>query len=52
MFFKERELYGDFISKASDLLWLGKFRTYVDPAVGEFTGTSQQPEQVWQTSFI
>ncbi|XP_054799544.1 uncharacterized protein LOC129303967 isoform X2 [Prosopis cineraria] len=46
IFFKERELNGDFISRASDLLWLRKFRNSVDSNSSELANTSQKTEQI------
>ena len=53
IFFKERELNGDFISRASDLLWRRDFRSSGDYDISELTNnTSQQTEQVQQTHCI
>ena len=53
IFFKERELNGDFISRASDLLWRRDFRSSGDYDISELTdNTSQQIEQVQQTHYI
>lgn len=46
MFFKERELNGDFISKASDMLWQRKVMKFVDAEAGTPSDTHQQPEGV------
>lgn len=46
MFFKERELSGDFVSRASDLLWQRKFGNSVDTNSSGQTNTSQKIEQV------
>lgn len=53
IFFKERELNGDFISRASDLLWRRNFRNSGDYNISNLTdSTSQQTEQVQQTRRI
>ncbi|TKY67045.1 hypothetical protein E2542_SST09936 [Spatholobus suberectus] len=50
IFFKERELNGDFISRASDLLWGRNFRNSGDYDISELTNnTSQQTEQIIET---
>uniref|UniRef100_A0A0R0HCX9 Uncharacterized protein n=1 Tax=Glycine max TaxID=3847 RepID=A0A0R0HCX9_SOYBN len=50
IFFKERELNGDFISRASDLLWRRDFRSSGDYDISELTNnTSQQTEQIIET---
>lgn len=49
IFFKERELNGDFISRASDLLWQRKFRISGDSTGIELADVSQQTEQVQHT---
>ncbi|KAH1225184.1 hypothetical protein GmHk_11G032149 [Glycine max] len=50
IFFKERELNGDFISRASDLLWRRDFRSSGDYDISELTdNTSQQIEQIIET---
>lgn len=46
MFFKERELNGDFISKASDVLWQREVMKFVDTEAGTPPDTAQQPEGV------
>jgi len=46
MFFKDREVNGDFISKASDMLWQREVLKVVDGDAGEPADTSQQAEQV------
>jgi len=47
IFFKERELNGDFISRTSDLLWRRNFRSSGDYDSNILTdNTSQQTEQV------
>ena len=46
MFFKERELNGDFISKASDMLWQREVMKFVDAEAGALPDTPQQPEGV------
>ncbi|KAK7263425.1 hypothetical protein RJT34_31015 [Clitoria ternatea] len=47
IFFKERELNGDFISRASDLLWQRSFRNSGDYDISKLTNnTSQQTEQI------
>ncbi|KAJ1408475.1 hypothetical protein SESBI_23458 [Sesbania bispinosa] len=46
MFFKERELNGDIISRASDMLWQRKFRSSVGSDISNLTyNNSQQTEQ-------
>ncbi|RDY01083.1 hypothetical protein CR513_15626 [Mucuna pruriens] len=49
IFFKERELSGDFISRASDLLWRRNFRNFSDYDISKLTNTSQQTEQIIET---
>ncbi|KAK7312660.1 hypothetical protein VNO77_36701 [Canavalia gladiata] len=50
IFFKERELNGDFISRASDLLWQRNFRNSGDYDISKLTNdTSQQTEQIIET---
>ncbi|KAK7272240.1 hypothetical protein RJT34_28718 [Clitoria ternatea] len=50
IFFKERELNGDFISRASDILWYRKLPSSVDSDISILNNnTSQQIEQVQQT---
>ena len=51
MFFKERKLSGDFISKASDIFWQREVQQFVDVDVGEPADTPQQAEQVHQDFF-
>ncbi|XP_007015757.2 PREDICTED: uncharacterized protein LOC18590272 isoform X2 [Theobroma cacao] len=46
MFFKDREVNGDFISKASDMLWQREVLKVVDPDAGQSADTGQQAEQV------
>ncbi|XP_057458961.1 uncharacterized protein LOC130749600 isoform X2 [Lotus japonicus] len=46
MFFKERELNGDFISKASDILWLRKFRSSVDSDISNLTNNNAASQQI------
>jgi len=47
IFFKERELNGDFISRTSDLLWRRNFKNSGDYDINALTdNTSQQTEQV------
>lgn len=46
MFFKERELNGDFISKASDMLWQREVMKFVNAEAGTPPDTPQQPEGV------
>ncbi|XP_027347214.1 uncharacterized protein LOC113858685 isoform X3 [Abrus precatorius] len=47
IFFKERELNGDFISRASDLLWQRNFRSSGDYDASKLNNnTSQQTEQI------
>ncbi|XP_030457102.1 uncharacterized protein LOC115677988 [Syzygium oleosum] len=45
-FLKERQLSGDFISKASDLLWQREALKLVEPDVGRLPGSPQEPDQV------
>ncbi|XP_015872715.3 uncharacterized protein LOC107409802 isoform X2 [Ziziphus jujuba] len=45
-FFRERQLNGDFISKASDILWQREVMKFVDADAGTLADSSQQPEQV------
>lgn len=55
IFFKERELNGDLISRASDILWQRKFRSTVDSDdISKLTNntTSQQPGQVQQNPCV
>lgn len=53
IFFKERELNGDFVSRTSDLLWQMNFRNSGDYDVSKLTNdTSQQIEQVQLTNCI
>ncbi|XP_034687141.1 uncharacterized protein LOC117915636 isoform X2 [Vitis riparia] len=51
MFFKERELNGDFISKASDMLWQREVMKFVDAEAGTPPDTPQQPEGVKETEY-
>ncbi|KAE8734828.1 nicalin-1 [Hibiscus syriacus] len=46
MFFKDREINGDFISKVSDKLWQREVLKVVDTNVSEPADTAQQSEQV------
>ncbi|XWS71442.1 hypothetical protein CRYUN_Cryun03dG0138300 [Craigia yunnanensis] len=46
MFFKDREVNGDFISKASDMLWQREVLKDVDTDAREPADTTQQAEQV------
>ncbi|XP_022729598.1 uncharacterized protein LOC111284841 isoform X3 [Durio zibethinus] len=46
MFFKDREINGDFISKASDMLWQREVAKVVDADASEPADTTQQAEQV------
>ncbi|XWS52819.1 hypothetical protein CRYUN_Cryun11dG0104900 [Craigia yunnanensis] len=46
MFFKDREVNGDFISKASDMLWQREVLKVVDTDAGEPADATQQAEQV------
>ncbi|EOY33376.1 NF-kappa-B inhibitor-like protein 2 isoform 2 [Theobroma cacao] len=46
MFFKDREVNGDFISKASDMLWQREVLKVVDPDAGQSADIGQQAEQV------
>ncbi|KAJ1440722.1 hypothetical protein SESBI_01792 [Sesbania bispinosa] len=51
IFFKERELNGDFISRASDLLWRRNFRNFDDYDISKLNNdTSQQTEQIIETN--
>lgn len=53
IFFKERELNGDFVSRTSDLLWQMNFRNSGDYDISKLTNdTSQQIEQVQLTNCI
>lgn len=52
MFFKERKLSGDFISKASDIFWQREVQQFVDADAGEPADTPQQAEQVHQVFFF
>nr|XP_023920999.1 uncharacterized protein LOC112032467 [Quercus suber]POF25092.1 hypothetical protein CFP56_75478 [Quercus suber] len=49
MFFKERKLSGDFISKASDIFWQREVQQFVDADAGEPADTPQQAEQVMES---
>ncbi|KAL2328443.1 hypothetical protein Fmac_021870 [Flemingia macrophylla] len=50
MFYKERELNGDFISKASDLLWRRNFRNSGEYDISKLTNSSyQQSDQIIET---
>ncbi|KAJ0021145.1 hypothetical protein Pint_31809 [Pistacia integerrima] len=46
MFLKERELNGDFISKASDLLWQREVAKFVDADTVYVANSPQQSDQV------
>ncbi|XP_062173228.1 uncharacterized protein LOC133878663 isoform X2 [Alnus glutinosa] len=46
MFFKERKLSGDFISKASDIFWQSDVKQFVDADAVEPAETSQETGQV------
>lgn len=46
MFFKERKLSGDFISKASDIFWQSDVKQFVDANAVEPAETSQETGQV------
>lgn len=46
MFFKERKLSGDFISKASDIFWQSEVKQFVDADAVEPAETLQQTGQV------
>ncbi|KAK9185578.1 hypothetical protein WN943_025934 [Citrus x changshan-huyou] len=48
MFFKDRELNGDFVSKASDMFWLKGASKFVDSDAdaGKFADNSEQAHQV------
>lgn len=46
MFFKERKLSGDFISKASDIFWQTDVKQFVDADAVEPAETSQETGQV------
>lgn len=48
MFFKDRELNGDFISKASDMFWLKGASKFADSDAdaGKFADNSEQAHQV------
>ncbi|XWS73868.1 hypothetical protein CRYUN_Cryun02cG0166100 [Craigia yunnanensis] len=46
MFFKDREVNGDFISKASDMLWQREVLKVIDTDASEPADTTQQAEQV------
>ncbi|KAF8009479.1 hypothetical protein BT93_J0466 [Corymbia citriodora subsp. variegata] len=45
-FLKERQLSGDFISKASDILWQREALMLVEPDVGTLRDSPQDPDQV------
>ncbi|OMO59913.1 hypothetical protein COLO4_34005 [Corchorus olitorius] len=49
MFFKDREVNGDFISKASDMLWQREFPKVVDADAGEAADTTQQAEEAMES---
>lgn len=46
MFFKDRELNGDFISKASDRFWQGGIAKFVDVNDSKILDAPQQDELV------
>lgn len=46
MFFKDREVNGDFVSKVSDMLWQREVLKVVDTNASEPAGTAEQSEQV------
>ena len=48
MFFKDRELNGDFVSKASDMFWLTGASKFVDSDAdaGKFADNSEQAHRV------
>lgn len=48
-FFSERQLNGDFISKASDILWQREVMKFVDGDAGKLADSPQQAEQVKQS---
>ncbi|KAF3439413.1 hypothetical protein FNV43_RR17691 [Rhamnella rubrinervis] len=45
-FFRERQLNGDFISKASDMFWQTKVIKFVSHEAGKLADSSQQTDQV------
>ncbi|KAL3718352.1 hypothetical protein ACJRO7_003481 [Eucalyptus globulus] len=47
-FLKERQLSGDFISKASDMLWQREALKLVEPDVGVLPDSPQEPGQVFE----
>lgn len=50
-FFKEREQNGDFISKASDILWQREVMKTVDAEASMLVDTPQQPEEVIESDY-
>ncbi|MBA0807184.1 hypothetical protein Gohar_023006, partial [Gossypium harknessii] len=46
MFFKDREVNGDFVSKVSDMLWQREVLKVVDTDASEPAGTAEQSQQV------
>lgn len=52
MFLKEREQNGDFVSKASDMFWLGEVMKFVDFDDAKLASSGQQVEQVKNLSVI
>lgn len=50
-FMRERQLNGDFISKASDMFWQREVVNFVDEA-GELDDTTHEVEQVQRTFLI
>ena len=52
MFFKERKLSGDFISKASDIFWQSEVKQFVDADAVESAETPQQTGQVQYDLFF
>lgn len=51
-FLKERQLSGDFISKASDVLWQREALKLVEPDVGMLPDSPQEPDQVQSRLYI
>lgn len=51
-FLEERQLSGDFISKASDMLWQREALKLVEPGVEMLPDSRQEPDQVWSHLFI
>ncbi|GKV34964.1 hypothetical protein SLEP1_g43292 [Rubroshorea leprosula] len=52
IFFKDRALNGDFISKASDMLWRREVVSSVEDDASEIADTLQQVEQVMQSDDV